>query len=72
MNTPTSNDLLEAYNLGWMQEYSISTLVLSPTIYENDLLQKAYNIGRQDYKHGDDIKELDYQTNEQILKKIKK
>lgn len=38
----------------------------------NPLFLKAYKLGRQDAIIGDDVRNLDYQTNEEILNKIYK
>lgn len=72
MNIHLSNDnLLETYYTGWDHENDIYLKLKRPNIYHDNLLQKAYDMGRSDYKLGDDIKELDYQTKEQILNRIK-
>ena len=67
----SDEELIGIYNLGWYSEYHIANNTIESLIYDNPLIQKAYNIGRSDYKFGDDISELNYQTNEKILNKIK-
>ncbi len=39
--------------------------------FEEKLLSRAYNLGREDALIGDDLSSVDNQTNEEILKKIK-
>ena len=41
------------------------------SIYNDELEQKSYNLGRLDALVGDDVKSSDNQTNEEILKRIK-
>ena len=67
----SDEELIGIYNLGWDSEYHISNKTIESSVYSNPLAQKAYDIGRSDYEFGDDIKQLDYQTNEKILNKIK-
>jgi hypothetical protein len=60
--------LLERYMLGFNDE-----LNNKPELFEEDeLLKKAYNLGRLDALIGDDITSSDYQSEQSILKRINK
>lgn len=39
--------------------------------FDHPMLKRAYNIGWSDYIIGDDVRSVDYQTKEQILRTIK-
>lgn len=60
--------LLEVYYLGFNSELN-STEHKS---YGNLLLRRAYTLGRLDAKLGDDFPELDYRSEESIIKSIRK
>lgn len=60
--------LLEVYMRGFTNELN----GVSKNYKYNHLLLKAYNLGRQDAIVGDDVKSVDYLTNEEILKRIQK
>jgi hypothetical protein len=58
--------LLERYMLGFNDE-----LNNKPELFEEDeLLKKAYNLGRLDALIGDDITSSDYQSEHSIIKRI--
>lgn len=59
--------LLEIYQWGFNDELENRIRMWNP----NSLLLKAYDIGRADAIVGDDVGNADYQTNEEILYKIK-
>lgn len=65
------NVIWNAYIKGFKEENDIYAGKIKPHIYKSKLLQRAYNIGRDDYKIGDDVPGSDYRTKEQILKTIK-
>lgn len=58
--------LLEAYMWGFNDELDGNTRMWDPS----PLLLKAYNLGRQDAEHGDDVRSVDAQTEQQILHRI--
>jgi len=60
--------LLETYMLGFNDELYGRTKKWNPT----PLLLRAYNLGKQDAIIGDDVRSVDYQTNEDILNRILK
>jgi hypothetical protein len=59
--------LLETYMWGFNDELDGRVKMWNP----NPLLLRAYNLGRQDAIVGDDVRSMDYQTNEEILNKIR-
>jgi hypothetical protein len=59
--------LLETYMWGFNDELDGKMKMWTP----NPLLLRAYNLGRQDAIVGDDVRSMDYQTNEEILNKIR-
>lgn len=59
--------LLETYMWGFNDELHDRTKMWNP----NPLLLRAYNLGRQHAIIGDDIRTVDYQTNEEILNTIR-
>lgn len=59
--------LLETYMWGFNDELDGRTKTWNP----NPLLLRAYNLGRQDAIVGDDVRSVDYQTNEEILDRIR-
>ena len=59
--------LLETYMCGFNDELDGSTKMWN----QNPLLLRAYNLGRGDAIVGDDVRNVDYQTNEEILNRIK-
>ena len=59
--------LLQVYMWGFNDELT----GLPEVIHYDNLDQRAYNLGRLDAQVGDDMTSLDYQSNEDILKKIK-
>lgn len=66
MHTDSDKQLLETYLRGFKDE-------LEGTIFyvqENELLTKAYNLGRDHALIGDDVESIDYFTDEEILNLI--
>lgn len=59
--------LLKFYVLGWNE----SSENKQPKKINTPILQKAYNLGYYNYIAGDDVKSIDLQTDEEIVKKIK-
>ena len=59
--------LLETYMCGFNDELYGRTELWNP----NPLLLRAYKLGRQDAIIGDDVRSVDYQTNEEILTRIR-
>lgn len=59
--------LLETYMTGFRDELDGRAEVRNP----NPLLSRAYNLGREDAIVGDDVRSVDYQTDEQILNRIR-
>lgn len=59
--------LLETYMLGFKDELDGKIEMSFP----NPLMSRAYNLGRRDAIVGDDVRSVDYQTNEQILNRIR-
>jgi len=60
--------LLEAYMRGFDDELG----GFQPNETSYPLLLRAYNLGRQDAIVGDDVRSVDYQSDEQILSRIRK
>lgn len=60
--------LLEVYYLGFNDELGAD----EHKSYGNLLLRRAYTLGRLDAKLGDDFPELDYRSEESIIKSIRK
>lgn len=59
--------LLEIYYKGFKDELHNN----KKCVYKNELAKKAYALGCLDAVAGDEIRNLDNQTNQQILNKIK-
>jgi len=59
--------LLKAYMKGF-NDYSVD---IPKFKYFNQRMQKAYNLGVQHFIIGDDVRSVDYLSDEQILKLIK-
>lgn len=65
--------ILSAYKSGWKDSGDCRTApYIAPKMYEDNLLQLAYETGWNDYIIGDDISSIDLQTNKQIVDKIRK
>jgi hypothetical protein len=64
----TDRVLLNTYNLGFSDELKG---VDNSSSFEDKLLAKAYILGQSDAIVGDDVMSLNYQSNEQILNRIK-
>jgi hypothetical protein len=61
-------ELLTCYMKGFKDElYGTST-----EVYDVELKNRAYRLGAQHAIIGDDVRSVDYLTNEEILKMIKK
>jgi hypothetical protein len=60
--------LLEIYMCGFSDELDGKPA----KNYKGQLESRAYNLGRVDAIVGDDVRSIDYQTNEQILESIYK
>lgn len=58
--------LIETYMCGFNDELHGRTKIWNP----NPLLLRAYNLGRQDAIIGDDVRSVDYKTNEEIFNNI--
>ena len=54
------------YNLGFSHE------LCGQNPIDDKQLKIAYNLGRLDAQVGDDVRSVDYQTDEEILKRIKR
>ena len=63
----TDKELLKTYMIGFNDELDKQ----SKKKFDDKLLQNAYDYGRLDAIVGDDVMELDYESNEEILQKIK-
>jgi len=62
-----NKELLEIYRLGFNDE-----LDLKPeAVFIEPIKQKAYNLGRLDAIFGDNNPNIDYKSDEEILKQIK-
>ena len=59
--------LLETYMCGFNDELDGRLKMWNP----NPLLLRAYNLGRQDAIVGDDVRSVDYQSNEERLNRIR-
>lgn len=59
--------LLETYMCGFNDELDDRAKMWN----SNPLLLRAYNLGREDAIVGDDVRSVDYQTNEEILNRIR-
>jgi hypothetical protein len=59
--------LLETYMWGFNDELDGRTEMWNP----NPLLLRAYKLGRLDAIVGDDVRSADYQSNEEILNRIR-
>ncbi|MCX2679541.1 hypothetical protein OOZ15_06255 [Galbibacter sp. EGI 63066] len=59
--------LLDTYMCGFNDELDGRTRMWNP----NPLLLRAYNLGRQDAIIGDDVRSVDYQTDEEIVNRIR-
>lgn len=60
---PTDKELMEWYWRGWKDKSELD--------YDSTIFEKAYHLGRLDFKAGDDLSIVDKQTEEEILKRIK-
>ena len=58
--------LLETYMLGFSDELEGETRE-----FEDSMLMRAYELGRIDAFVGDDVRSIDYQSDEHLLKRIK-
>lgn len=67
LSKTTNEKLLKIYLQGFRDEFEDRP---EPQ-FSNDLEKTAYQLGRTDYKIGDDIPSFDYRSNEEILKEIK-
>ena len=61
-------ELIDIYMQGWNDELDLKT----PKKFETSIEERAYRIGRADALVGDEVTSNDYQTEEEILKKINK
>ena len=59
--------LLETYMLGFSDELEGETRE-----FEDSMLMRAYELGRIDAFVGDDVRSVDYQSDEHLLKRIYK
>ena len=59
--------LLQVYLCGFNDELT----GLPEVIHDDKLDQRAYNLGRLHACIGDDVRSIDYLSNEELLKKIK-
>ena len=57
--------LLETYMLGFSNELEGETRE-----FEDSMLMRAYELGRIDAFVGDDVRSIDYQSDEHLLKRI--
>lgn len=57
--------LLETYMLGFSDELEGETRE-----FEDSLMNRAYELGRVDAFVGDDVRSVDYQSDEHLLKRI--
>ena len=57
--------LLETYMLGFSDELEGKTRE-----FEESMLMRAYELGRIDAFVGDDVRSIDYQSDEHLLKRI--
>ena len=57
--------LLETYMLGFSDELEGETRE-----FEDSILMRAYELGRVDAFVGDDVRSVDYQSDEHLLKRI--
>lgn len=57
--------LLETYMLGFSDELEGETRE-----FEDSMLMRAYELGRVDAFVGDDVRSIDYQSDEHLLKRI--
>lgn len=66
---PSDKDLLKFYNLGWHECFDNNQK--KENYFTHKMLYMAYLTGWNDYIIGDDVSSVDYQTEEEILIKIK-
>lgn len=66
--TEQDKHLLEIYILGF--RHCLEGIPVENTFDKNLLHERAYLLGREAAKIGDDVRSFDYQTNEEILKDI--
>jgi hypothetical protein len=66
-NAVSNEDLLDYYMLGFRDELDN----LDEKEYDNPLITRAYKLGRLDAILGDDIRSVDYQSDEEIIKNIR-
>lgn len=67
MRIPNDEKLLAIYMRGFNDELDNKPL----TENLSGFLLKAYNLGKSDAIVGDDVMSLDYQSNEEIIKRIR-
>jgi hypothetical protein len=67
MNEVDDKILLETYMWGFNDELDGRVKMWNI----NPLLLRAYELGRQDAIIGDDVRSVDYQSNEEILNRIR-
>jgi hypothetical protein len=69
MNELTDKMLLSAYMLGFDNE--LWGTKIDPLPFKHPLLVKAFNLGAGDALIGDDVRSVDYQSDETLLNRIK-
>lgn len=62
--------LLEIYFKGWTEENNVYMGKIEAAKYEDPLHQRAYDIGRMDYRIGDDVSSADNKSDQEILNEI--
>lgn len=70
MSEITDTQLLETYMSGFRDE--LDGKAQNNYTFPDSIIQSAYDMGRADCIAGDDCPSLDYQSDEDILKRIKK
>jgi hypothetical protein len=68
----TDKKIIETYYEGFNDELSMGGIFDSSKYEKYPTLKKAYSVGGHDAIVGDDVMSHDCQTEEQILKRIKK
>lgn len=66
--TEQDKHLLEIYILGF--NHHLDDAPIEMKFDKSSLYERAYLLGREAAKIGDDVRSVDYQTNEEILKDI--
>jgi hypothetical protein len=64
----SDKELLKYYTIGW--NHCGDNIDISST-FAIPIIKKAYNLGQIHYVVGDDMRSVDYLSNEEILKLIK-